>query len=157
MRETQVLERAIDGVVRHREPELLVQSHDQIAGPPSHDTVDRRDRSFLHDPSQKLPVRGVEFGRHARRGNVNETIRSLVVEPDHPVPQRLPIHPANLGRLGARGSIKHRRDRQQPARLRSILRQPRKPTNLASRVVSPHRNSSAHGNPLGCHLESRRR
>ena len=101
MRETQVLERAINGVVRHREPELLVQSHDQIAGPPSHDTVDRRDRSFLYDPSQKGTVCGLELGWHAGRWNVNETIRSLVVEPNHPVPQRLPIHPANLGCLGA--------------------------------------------------------
>ncbi len=71
------------------------------------------------------------LGGTPRRGNVDETIRSLLFEPDHPVPQRPPIHPANLGRLGARGSIKYRRDRQRPPRLRSILR------GLASRRTSP--------------------
>jgi hypothetical protein len=42
----------------------------------------------------------------------------------------LPIHSADLGRLGARGSIKHCRDRQQPPCLRSVAR-------FASRRASP--------------------
>src|SRR5436190_1864567 len=35
MREAQVLEGAIDRIVRYREPELLMQPHDQIARPPA--------------------------------------------------------------------------------------------------------------------------
>ena len=101
MREPQILKRTIDGVVRHRELELLVQLHDQIAGPPSHHAVDRRNGAFLHDPTQKRPVSSIELGRYSRRRNVDETIRSLVIEPDHPVPQRLPVHPADLGGLAA--------------------------------------------------------
>src|SRR5437660_4436404 len=53
----------------------------------------RRDRTLLYDPSEKGPVRVVELGRHARRRDVDETVRPLLVEPDHPVPQRLAIHP----------------------------------------------------------------
>jgi len=75
--------------------------------------------------------------RNARRRNVDETVRSVIIEPDHPVSQRLPIRPADLGRLGSRGSIEQRSDRQQPARLRDVLRVFRKPANLASRVVRP--------------------
>jgi hypothetical protein len=101
MREPQILKRTIDGVVRHREPKVLVQPHDQIAGPPPHHAVDRRNGAFLHDPTQKSPVRCIELGRYSRRRNVDKTIRSLVIEPDHPVPQRLPIHPADLGCLAA--------------------------------------------------------
>ena len=36
MREAQVLQGAVDGVVRNRQPKLLVQPHDQIARPPAH-------------------------------------------------------------------------------------------------------------------------
>jgi len=36
-------------------------------------------------------------------------------------------------------------NRQQPARLRDILRALRKPANLAGRIVRPHRNRLAHG------------
>src|SRR5207302_10689696 len=67
MREAQVLQGAIDRVVRYRERILLVEPHDQIARPPANHTVDRRDRTLLYDPSEKGPVRIVELGRHARR------------------------------------------------------------------------------------------
>ena len=145
MREAQVLQGAIDRVVRHREPKLLVEPHDQIARPPANHAVDRRDRPLLHDPSEKGPVRIVELGRHARRRDVDETVRPLLVEPDHPVPQRLTIHPADLRCVFPRGPIEHSRDRQQSSRLCDILRALRKLANLAGRIVRPHRNCLAHG------------
>ena len=70
MREAQVIQGAIDGVVRHREPELLMQPHDQIAGPPAHHAVDRRDRALVYDPAEKGFVHVVELGRCARRRDV---------------------------------------------------------------------------------------
>ena len=145
MREAQVLQGAIDRVVRHRERKLLVEPHDQIARPPANHAVDRRDRALLHDPGEKGPVRVVELGRHARRRDVDETVRPLLVEADHPVPQRLAIHPADLRCVLPRGPIEHSRDRQQPSRLRGILRPLRKLANLAGRIVRPHRNRLAHG------------
>src|SRR6185312_16839031 len=48
MREAQVLQGPVDGIVRDREAEFLVEPHDQITGPPSHHTVHRRDRPFLY-------------------------------------------------------------------------------------------------------------
>src|SRR5204863_507623 len=39
MREAQVLQGAIDRVVRHRERKLLVEPHDQIARPPANHAV----------------------------------------------------------------------------------------------------------------------
>ena len=89
MREAQVLENSIDRVVRHREPKLLVQPHDQIARPPAHHAVDRRDRAFFHDAGKKSPVRSVELGRHTWGRNVEQTVRPLLVEPDHPVTRKL--------------------------------------------------------------------
>jgi hypothetical protein len=38
---------------------------------------------------------------------IDETVGSLLVEPDHPVPQGLTIHATNLGRLLPRGAIEY--------------------------------------------------
>src|SRR4029078_8753168 len=94
MREAQVLQGAIDGVVRYREPELLMQASNQIAGPPGRQAWDRRYRPLLHDPAEKGFVRVVELRRRARRRDVDEAVRPLLVEPDYPVTQRLAIDPA---------------------------------------------------------------
>src|SRR5437773_7375003 len=111
MREAQGLEGTIDRIVRYREPELLMQPHDQIARPPAHHAMDRSDRALLYDAGEKGLMNSVELGRHPRRRNIDETVRSLLVEPDHPVPQRLTIHAANLRRLFPRGPLEHGRNR----------------------------------------------
>jgi len=61
MREAQLLEGAIDCVVRHREPELLIQPHDQIARPPAYHAMDRRDRT-AGDP-QPAPVERMKLAK----------------------------------------------------------------------------------------------
>ena len=158
MREAQVLQGAIDGVVRHREPELVMQPHDQIAGPPAHHAVDRRDRAFVHEPAEKGFVRVVELGRRAWRRDVDETVRPLLVVSDHPVPQCLAVHPADLRCFLPRSPVEHGRKRQKPSRLRPILRASRKPPNLTGRIIRPNRHCLAHGKqPSVCHLESRHR
>src|SRR6266576_187371 len=85
MREAQCLKSAIDHVVRHRESELLIQPHDEIARPPAHHAMDRRDRTLLYDSGEKGLVPGVELGRHSRRRDTDETVLSLLVEPDFTV------------------------------------------------------------------------
>jgi hypothetical protein len=84
-----------------------------------------------------------------------ETVRSLLVEPDHPVPQRLTVHPANLGCFFPQSAVEYCRDRQQSARLPAVLRPLGKPADLADSKVRPYRNRPAHGKrPSVCHLES---
>src|SRR5262249_25525282 len=48
---------------------------------------------------EKGLVPSVELGWRSRRRDIDETVRSLLVEPDHPVPQGLAIHATNLGGL----------------------------------------------------------
>ena len=62
MREPQLLEGAIDCVVRHGEPELLMKPHDQIARPPADHAMDRCDRALLYDPGEKDLMDSLEFG-----------------------------------------------------------------------------------------------
>ena len=64
-------------------------------------------------------------------GNVDKAVGPLRVEPDHPVPQSLTVHPTDLGGFFSRGAVKHRRDRQKSACLRPIPRPLGKPANLA--------------------------
>src|SRR5262249_47616018 len=75
MREAQGLEGAIDRIVRYREPELLMQPHDQIARPPAHHAMDRSDWALLYDAGEKGLMNSVELGRHPRRRNIDETVR----------------------------------------------------------------------------------
>src|SRR2546430_2185832 len=111
MAEAQGFEDTMSCIVRSREPEPPRHPHDQIARPPAHHAMDRSDRALLYDAGEKGLMNSVELGRHPRRRNIDETVRSLLVEPDHPVPQRLTIHAANLRRLFPRGPLEHGRNR----------------------------------------------
>ena len=74
-------------------------------------TTPCRDRTLIYDPGGKGLVPGVELGRHSQRRDIDETVRSLLVEPDHPVPQRLTIHATDCGRLFTRGAVERGRNR----------------------------------------------
>jgi hypothetical protein len=65
--------------------------------------------------------------RRARPGSARQT---MSVELHHPVPDDLKRHAANLRRLGARRSVVNRSQRQKPARLAAVLRQPRRAAKL---------------------------
>ena len=81
--------------------------------------MDRRDRTLLYDSGEKGLVPGVELGRHSRRRDIDETVRSLLVEPDHPVPQGLTVHDLWLG---ARPSaLKGQRDGANDQRLSRLI------------------------------------
>jgi len=67
MREAQGLQGAVDRIVRNRDAKLLVDAHDQIAGPPAHDAIDRRDWPFLHATNKKRLVLLGEFAGRTRR------------------------------------------------------------------------------------------
>src|SRR5262245_21831490 len=143
MRETQFLQRPVNRGIRYRQTELSAQLLSQIAGPPAHHLMNRLDRPLVDETSEKLFVHGVEFARCARRRLVAQTFGALIVEPDHPVPERLTLHAADLRGLFARGAIEYRGNRQKSSRLPDIIRLLRNPP--AARVVRPHRNSLSHG------------
>jgi hypothetical protein len=74
----------------------------RIEGPESaHHAMHRRDRAFLHNPRKKRPVRVGQLARPPRRRSVDETVPPLLIEPDHPIPQRLPVHAADFRRFCA--------------------------------------------------------
>src|SRR5687768_4091625 len=62
-----------------------------------------------------------EPGGLTRRLAVDEPVRSVRVELEHPVAHDLQRHAADPRRLGARGALIDRRQRQKPPRLGSVL------------------------------------
>src|SRR5215211_1682349 len=99
MREAQLLQGAVDRIVGYRDAELLMQLHDQIARPPAHHAMARRDRTLLDQLSEKSFVFVGELAGRTRRELAEQAVRPLFVEPYHPVPQRLAVHAAGLRRL----------------------------------------------------------
>jgi len=91
----------------------------------------------------------VLLGRQAGDRMFIKPFRPLVSDRITPIQQLLACLPPSVSAAVRRGSIKTAVDRQQPPRLRRSL-QPVSPAELVA-CVRPHRNSVAHGNPLGCH------
>jgi hypothetical protein len=56
---------------------------------------------------------------------INQAVRPMSVELEHPIANNLKRHAANLRRLGARRAFANRRQSQKPPGLRAILRSPR--------------------------------
>src|SRR5262249_59744979 len=97
--------------------------------------MDRSDRALLYDSGEKGLMDSVEFGRHPRRRNIDETVRSLLVEPGSPSPaasddpcrQSSPPPPA-------------RRRRARPQSLTAVA--PAQHLSLARQTGEPRRRAS---------------
>ena len=92
---------SIDRVIRGRQAKLLEQPHDQIAGPPAVDAMDRWVRAFLH--------RAGNVCWSVCRARIDTMYWSdpwfALVEPDYPVPQYLTLQTADHRRLVPRNAI----------------------------------------------------
>ena len=105
-----------------REAELLPEPLHQIDQAPAHHALDGRDRTLLHDGLQGLSVLVIEPRRGAWRSSGQEALGSSGVEAQHPVAHDLQGHAADLGRLGAGGSIIDRGHSQKASGLIGITR-----------------------------------
>src|SRR4051794_11562296 len=128
-----------------RDAELLPQPSHQIDQTPAHHAVDSRDRASLELRLECGSMRVVEPGGLTGRLAVDQPVGTTLVEFHHPVPHDLQPNPADPGRLGARSPVINRGQRQQTARLRSVLGPAGKRAHSGGIEVSPERNR--HGEP----------
>src|SRR4029077_7872062 len=111
--------------------------------------------ALIYDPGQKRLMLLVELGGSAWRSNIYQTVRSLFVEADHPVPQRLAVHTTSFRCLFPRCSVEDRSDRQKPTCLRRVLCPFGQTANFGARIVCFHCNRSTHDKPPSvCQVES---
>src|ERR1700722_2548851 len=105
--------------------------------------MNRRNRAALDDRGERRPMRVVKPGWLSRRLAVDQALRPLGVELQHPVANDLERHPADPGRLRARRAFVNRCQSQKPPRLRAVLRSPRRRPHHLRIKISPKRNGHA--------------
>jgi hypothetical protein len=122
------------------DPEALADHPLQVDPAPAHDPVYGPVRTRLDEFREFGPL----LRREARLGSlgpaVQKTVRTVCVEPMHPVPQRLPVHPADPGRLRPVHPVNDSRQREQAPALVGVLRRGRQPAQLGRRIVRPQVN-----------------
>jgi hypothetical protein len=84
-------------------------------------------------------------GAGPARPGVAQAVRTGLVEPMNPVAQRLAIHAADPGRIGAIHSVQDRRQRQKSPTLIGVLQALRQPPKLTDQIVRPQFHRSWHG------------
>src|SRR6201998_4876579 len=94
----------------------------QVDEPPAHHAVHRRFRTGLDDLLQSLTLFGIQQRSVARGLAVNEPWRTLGIERQHPVSDRLDSDTAGLRPLAAGSSVIERCQRQAAPGLAGILR-----------------------------------
>lgn len=132
----------------HADPELLPDPLAQVDQPPADHAVDGRHRPALDHGRQRRTLLVVEPRRLARRLAVEQAIRTVRVEPHDPVPDDLQCHTADRCGLGARGSLVDRGQRQQAARLASVLARACRTAQARRVEIWPQRDR--HGAFLSC-------
>jgi hypothetical protein len=68
---------------------------------------------------------------------IHKTFGTSLIEPVHPVTQRLAVHATDPRSIGPAHTVQNRRNRQQPTALAHILRRSRQPAKLTGRIVTP--------------------
>src|ERR1700729_2409602 len=125
--------------------EFLVNPLAEINDPPSHHAVNGRDRTALDDRGQRGSVQIVQSRRLSGRLAIDQAVRPVSVEFEHPIANDLKRHTANLRRLGASCALVNRRQSQKPPCLRTILRSFRGSPDHLRVKIGPKRNG--HGDP----------
>lgn len=110
----------------------------QIDPPPADDAVDLHIRTLAHDFGQlRLLLWGQPCSAPALRGVVGQADEPLVVEPMHPVSQRLPVHSAGPSRILPRAPFKNQGDRQHPPGRVAIPRPPGLAPKIGGSILRP--------------------
>lgn len=105
----------------HADAEVLPQPLAQIDDPPAHHAVHGRDRAVLDHRPERRAMRVVQQRGLTGRLAVDQPVRPVLVELEHPVANDLQGHAADPGCLGAGGSLIDCRQSQEPPGLARIL------------------------------------
>src|SRR5947209_9535785 len=100
----------------------------------------RRYRPALDRRCQRRPMSFVQTRRLTRRLAIDQSIRAIRVELQHPVPDDLSRHPTNFRRLGTRRPLIDCRKRQQSAHLIGVLALARRYTDTRRVIIRAQRN-----------------
>jgi hypothetical protein len=138
---------AAQGLLGDGDLELVPHPLRQIDQPPAHHPVHRRDRSALDDPRQRLALRLIQLRRLPRRLAVDQPVRSLGVEPQHPVANRLQPDIPDPRRGAPRAAVVNRGHCQQSTGLTRLASPSRQRAKRCGVKILSKSNRSGHGKP----------
>jgi hypothetical protein len=132
------------GADRHRE--LVPDPLHKIDQTPAYDAVRRRNRATLDSRRQRRSLVCIEAPAASGGFVIDQAIRSVTVEPQHPVPHRSQANPTGARRVAPAAAVINHRQRQKPANLPSIAPRLRKPPQIRRCEVRPQTNRRSHRN-----------
>src|SRR3984957_773936 len=144
---THLAQHATQRLLGDDDAEFLENPLAEIDDPPAHDPVNRWNWAALDDRDERGAMRVVQPRRLPRRLTINQAVRALRVELDHPVANDLQPDAPDPRRLSARGAVVNRRNSQKPARLRPVLRPFRRRPQPGRAIIIPKTNCCRHGEP----------
>ena len=139
--EAELLQEPADRPLVIIDAELLGDDVLEVHPAPAHHAVHGPVRAGLDQRAKLRLLRRRQPRRVAPMPVVLQPVRPALVEPVHPVPQRLTVHAAHLRSVRPVHSVQHRRQRQQTPALVRILRRSSQPTKVSRRIVRPKLNS----------------
>jgi hypothetical protein len=96
------------GLLGDGDAEFLEDPLCQIDQPPTHDTVDCRDRTVVDHVGNRLALGIIELRGLAGRFAVQEAVRATRIEPQHPIPDDLKPDTTDFCCLAARRPLINR-------------------------------------------------
>src|ERR1700722_20653002 len=119
---THLAQHAAQRLLGDDDAEFLENPLAEIDDPPAHDPVNRWNWAALDDRDERGAMRVVQPRRLPRRLAINQAVRALRVEPDHPVANDLQSDAPDLRRFGAARAVVNRRKGHESCGLWDILR-----------------------------------
>ena len=136
-REGEPLQEPPDMALRNLDAKPFPDLGLKVDAAPAHHAVHRHVRPVLDQLFQRAKLGRRQPRRPPRPRPAAQTLDPFCVVADHPVPQRLAVHPHDPRCLGPRRPFHHQRDRQQPDRLVAILRPPSRQAQPLRRKFQP--------------------
>ena len=137
----QQVEHAVPAVAH---PEAVLDDPAQVLGGPAADAIALGIGPAQHQGLEGRHLALVERGWAAAAWTIAQAVHALGVEADHPVPERLPVHPGLLGRLFAAHAVERIGQSQDPAGDPAIRLQPSQPSQFHARNIAPDRQRRTH-------------
>ena len=119
----------------------------QILQPPAHHAVDRRVRPRIDACPQRLALCIVELRHRTGRLAIDQAVRALGVEMQHPISDHLKPHVAGPCRIRPPPTVIDHRESQEPAALAGILGKLRQATQLRRIETLSYPDRRSHGEP----------
>ena len=138
---------ATERLLRHADLVFVPDPLAEIDDAPADHAVHGRDRALGDHLCKRSTMLVAQSRWLPGRLAVDQPLRAVRVEPQHPIPHHLQGHAAHLGRLRPAASVIDHRQRQEPPNLIGILALPGNSVQSRRIIIRPQRDRLPHDEP----------